>query len=247
MSKNFELLGELELATDLFSADRPKAVESTVHKASSSSSNRMNGYSEAVNLVQRVFLAKPDIAPHVVVFTSADRGAGCSWVCARTSEALADRGPGSVCVVDGNLRAPAMHGYFQLANHRGLSQALVEEKPILDYVQQTRNRKLSILPTGDVSGEPIAWDTDRLSERIAELRRRFTFVLIDSPASNLYSDVALLSSMVDGVILVIDAESTRREGALQAKDALAAANLQLLGAVLNKRRFPIPEFIYRRL
>lgn len=246
MSKNFELLSELELATDLFSADRPKAVESTVHKASSSSSNRLNGYSEAVNLVQRVFLAKPDIAPHVVVFTSADRGAGCSWVCVRTSEALADRSR-SVCVVDGNLRAPAMHGYFQLANHRGLSQALVEENPITEYVQQTRNGKLSVLPTGCLSGEPIAWDTDRLSERIAELRRSFTFVLIDSPASNLYSDVALLSSMVDGVILVIDAESTRREGALQAKDVLAAANLQLLGAVLNKRSFPIPECIYRRL
>jgi Mrp family chromosome partitioning ATPase len=247
MSKNFELLSDLELVTDLFAADGRKAVESKAHKRASSNGDRVNGYSEAVNLVQRVFLAKPDLAPQVVVFTSADRGAGSSWVCARASEALADRGPGSICVVDGNFRSPAMHDYFRLTNDRGLSQALVEEKPIPDYVQQTRNPKLSVLPTGAGTDAPVAWDSNRISERIVELRQTFTFVLIDSPASNLYSDVVLLGSMVDGAILVIDAESTRPEAALQAKDALAAANLQLLGAVLNKRSFPIPEFIYRRL
>ena len=74
----------------------------------------------------------------------------------------------------------------------------------------------------------------------------FAFVLIDSPATNLYTDVTLLSSMADGAILVIEANSTRCEAALQAKEALTAANFQLLGAALNKRTFPIPEFIYRR-
>jgi Mrp family chromosome partitioning ATPase len=71
--------------------------------------------------------------------------------------------------------------------------------------------------------------------------------LIDSPAINLYIDAAVLGGIADGAILVIDAESTRREVALQAKEALTAAKLQLLGAALNKRSFPIPEFIYRRV
>jgi Mrp family chromosome partitioning ATPase len=56
-----------------------------------------------------------------------------------------------------------------------------------------------------------------------------------------------LSSLADGAILVIGADSTRREAALQAKNALVAAKFRLLGAALNKRSFPIPEFIYRRL
>lgn len=247
MSKNFELLNELELAADLFPTDSNVAAESTVHRSASGNGKHPNTYSEAVNLVQRVFLAKPEIAPHVIVFTSAQSGAGCSWVCARASEALADRVPGSVCILDANLRSPAMHRYFRLDNHRGLTQALFETGPISDFVQKARDRKLSVVTTGAATSQATAWAADRMGERVAELRRTFAFVLIDSPATNLYTDVAVLSSMADGAILVIDADSTRREVALQSKEALAAAKLQLLGAALNKRSFPIPEFIYRRL
>jgi Mrp family chromosome partitioning ATPase len=138
-----------------------------------------------------------------------------------------------------------MHRYFRLDNHRGLTQALLETGPISDYLQEVRNRKLFVLTTGSAS-QATALASNRLGERLAELRQTFAFVLIDSPATNLYTDVALLSSMADGAILVIEADSTRREAALQAKEALAAAKFRLLGAALNKRSFPIPEFIYRR-
>ena len=70
--------------------------------------------------------------------------------------------------------------------------------------------------------------------------------MIDSPAINLYIDAAVLGGIADGAILVIDAESTRREVALQAKEALTAAKLQLLGAALNKRSFPIQMCIRDR-
>jgi len=245
MSNNFELLSQLELADDLFPAMPEVATESTVHRSASGNGKLPNSYSEALNLVQRLFLAKPEVAPHTVVFTSPQSNAGCSWVCARTSEALAGRLPGAVCIVDANLRSPAMHRYFRLDNHRGLTQALLETGPISDYLQEVRNRKLFVLTTGSAS-QATALASNRLGERLAELRQTFAFVLIDSPATNLYTDVALLSSMADGAILVIEADSTRREAALQAKEALAAAKFRLLGAALNKRSFPIPEFIYRR-
>jgi Mrp family chromosome partitioning ATPase len=84
-------------------------------------------------------------------------------------------------------------------------------------------------------------------QRLTELRQRFTYLLIDSPATNLYADVALLSPVSDGAILVLEADSTRGDAALQAKDVLLAAKFRLLGAALNKRTFHIPEFIYHRL
>ena len=93
MSNNFELLGQLGLVNDLFPAMSEVATESTIHRSASGYSKVPNSYSEALKLVQRVFLAKPEVAPHTVVFTSPHSGAGCSWVCARTSEALADRLP----------------------------------------------------------------------------------------------------------------------------------------------------------
>jgi capsular exopolysaccharide synthesis family protein len=247
MSNNFEILSQLELSHDLSPSMTDIPTESSASRSASGNGKLPNSYSEALNLVQRVFLTKPDIAPHIVVFASPESGAGCSWVCARTSEALADRQPGAVCVVDANLRSPAMHQYFRLANSRGLTQALLERAPISDYVQDVRNGRLSVLTSGSVTSQTTAWTSDHLIERIAELRQTFDFLLIDSPAMNLYTDIALLSSMADGAILVIEAYSTRREAALQAKEALLAAKFKLLGAAINKRTFPIPEFIYRNL
>ena len=247
MSNNFELLSHLELVGDLFPQTSDFAGASEAQSKRPEKGRIPNGFAEAVNLVQRVFLTAPDLVPHVVVFTSAQSGAGCSWVCARTSEALAGRLSGTVCVVDANLRAPAMHRYFRVDNFCGLTQALLQDDPILNYVQKISGRKLWVLPSGPPSAEqPAPWASDRLALRVAELRREFTFVLIDCPATNLYADVTSLSSLADGAILVLEADFTRREAALQAKNVLVAAKFRLLGAALNKRSFPIPEFIYRR-
>jgi len=139
-----------------------------------------------------------------------------------------------------------MHRYFGLDNSRGLTQALFDTGPISDYVQEVQNRNLSVLTSGPVVSQTTACASDKLAKRLTELRRTFDFLLIDTPATNLYTDVALLSSVADGAILVIEAGSARRQ-ALQAKEALVAAKLRLLGAALNKRIFPIPEFIYRSL
>jgi Mrp family chromosome partitioning ATPase len=247
MSNNYELLSQLELADRFFPRASDSPLEPRIDSKVVENGGLPSSYSEALNLVQRVYLANPDLAPNVVVFTSPQRGAGCSWVCARISETLAARLPGSVCVVDANLRSPAVHRYFRLDNRRGLTQALAETNPITDYVREVRSRKVSVLTTGSSSGQLTAWASDRLIQRLTELRQRFTFLLIDAPAMNLYADVTLLSSVTDAAILVLEADSTRREAAVQARDALVAAKFRLIGAALNKRSFPIPEFVYRRL
>lgn len=247
MSNNFELLSQLEIEERVFPATSEAASQSTNGREVTKNGKLPTRYSEAFNLVQRVFLAKPEVAPQVVVFTSPQSGTGCSWVCARASEALAERFPGAVCVVDGNLRSPAMHRYFSLDNSRGLAQALVGKEPISDYVQEVPSHKMSVLTTGALGTEMTPSLSNCLVQRLTELRQKFTFLLIDSPATNLYADVTLLSSVADGAILVLEADSTRRDAALEAKESLIAAKFRLLGAALNKRSFPIPEFIYHRL
>ena len=210
----------------MFPTASEAAAESPNKRKAVSDSNRPNTYSEALNLVQRLFLSRPEIAPRVVVFTSPQSGTGCSWVCARTAEVLAERFPEAVCVVDGNLRSPAMHRYFLVENNRGLAQALIGKEPIQDYVQRAVTQKVSILATGAPNLEMTPSLSDGIIQRLTELRQRFTYLLIDSPATNLYADVALLSPVSDGAILVLEADSTRGDAALQAKDVLLAAKFQ---------------------
>jgi Mrp family chromosome partitioning ATPase len=72
-------------------------------------------------------------------------------------------------------------------------------------------------------------------------------VLIDAPPLTRYSDAIALGQLTDGFVLVLEANSTRREAALKVSENLRAAHIQVLGAVLNKRTFPIPESLYNKL
>jgi Mrp family chromosome partitioning ATPase len=83
--------------------------------------------------------------------------------------------------------------------------------------------------------------------RLAELRQYFEYVLIDAPALSLGRDSIVLGRAAEGVILVLKANSSRREAARKAVQDLQNAGVRILGAVLNQRTFPIPQVIYDKL
>ena len=83
--------------------------------------------------------------------------------------------------------------------------------------------------------------------RVADLRHDFSYVLIDAPPLSHYADAAVFGRMADGLVMVLEANTTRRETARKAKQLLDDCGVSVLGAVLNKRMFPIPERVYRRL
>jgi receptor protein-tyrosine kinase len=83
--------------------------------------------------------------------------------------------------------------------------------------------------------------------RFAELRKEFDFVIVDAPPMTRYADAIALGKLCDGVVVVLEAGSTRRKAARSAVQTLGSSRVQVLGAVLNKRTFPIPESIYNRI
>jgi Mrp family chromosome partitioning ATPase len=70
---------------------------------------------------------------------------------------------------------------------------------------------------------------------------------MDAPPLTRYADALTLGQLSDGLVLVLEASSTRREAAIKVSENLRASHVQVLGAVLNKRTFPIPESLYRKL
>jgi Mrp family chromosome partitioning ATPase len=89
--------------------------------------------------------------------------------------------------------------------------------------------------------------SDNLKSRFAELRKEFDYVLVDAPPMSRYADAITLGQVTDGFVLVLEANATRREVALMAAENLRAAHIRILGAVLNKRTFPIPNALYKKL
>ncbi len=203
---------------------------------------------EEMKLVQRVFPRTDHSSPRAVLFSRLDEEAGHASTCARVGKILAARGEGRVCVVDANFRAPSLHEYFGAENVNGLTEATTEGGPIENFARQTLEPDLWLMPSGKAAAKllfPAMADGLRL--KMEELRNIFRYVVIHSGPLRLETSSMLLSRWADGVVLVLEANSTRRDTARRAKENLAAVGVSVLGVVLNNRTFPIPEAIYRRL
>src|SRR6266576_469643 len=203
---------------------------------------------EEIKLVQRIFPVAGQRSPQIVLFSSVESDAGCASISIRTAEILAGRGDGSVCVVDANFQLPCLHHYFGIDNSKGLAEAVLGSLPIQDFLQKQPEANLWILPCGAAGGQlRFSGVNDRLRSRMTELRGQFKYLVIHSSPLDLDSAAILLSRWTDGVVMVIEADTTRRETARRMKQDLEAANVRILGVVLNNRTFSIPEALYRRL
>ena len=245
MSKNFELLKRVA-KDDLFSlSDMPAPVTQTVHPAFPS--KKAPPDTEITKLVQRLFPHSGNgSGPKVVSFTGFIREDRSSWICARSAEALAERAEGSVCLVEANFWSPQLHIHAGANNLVGLAEALTTNGPVRSFALPLSGENLWLMPSGLV--RPGFYPSmDRYRERFAELREAFDFVLVSAPAISRETDATFIGQLADGVVLIIDANQTRRETVRHAKEQLERAQVKLLGAVLDQRTFPIPELLYRRL
>ncbi|MGC2722103.1 MAG: CpsD/CapB family tyrosine-protein kinase [Candidatus Acidiferrales bacterium] len=250
MSKNFELIqqAEINLGSTAIPAKRTFAGASTNGSAAVELNIDKVTREESQKLVQRVFLAQGSENPRVVVFAGVDHGNGCSQICAQTARILADNVQGTVCLLDANLRTPSLPDIFGVTNHHGLTDALLQEDSVKNYAKPLTPSNLWLLSCGSLpAGSSFMLTSARMKARVNELRKEFDYVLVDAPPLNDYSDALALGQISDGLVLVLEANATRRESAVRIADTLRASQIRVLGAVLNKRTFPIPEGLYSRL
>jgi capsular exopolysaccharide synthesis family protein len=247
MSRNFDLLYSVV-------AQPGVGASETISGASTGSRIRADDRSagaedEIFKLVQRTFLvADRTAAPRRVTFCGVEKGAGCSWVCARAAEALAEQTSERVCLIDANFRAPSLHAHFHFENGTGLADALSNSSLPGALARATWIPNLWLLTAGAIGAEPhVLLNPDRLGLAFASLRAEFDYVVIDTPALSVCTDAAVIGQLTDGAILVIGSNSTRRETARAAKENLVAAKVPMIGAVLNRRTYPIPRAIYDHL
>jgi Mrp family chromosome partitioning ATPase len=201
---------------------------------------------ELTKLVQRLFLAAYPSEPRMVTFTAVDRGNGCSWTCARLAEILSETPDRRVCLIDANHTSPGLSNEFHCEKPLQLSDqewSLAMIKRREDAVESN----LWLLAYRPLWNSLNSASLEGFQSRLAELSNHFRYVLIDAPPLNSSGHAALLARMADGAVIVLAANDTRRESAKKVKQLLSESGVPVLGAVLNKRVFPVPETLYRRL
>jgi Mrp family chromosome partitioning ATPase len=205
-------------------------------------------YEQLAPLVDRILQTHgPEAPTRSLLFTTIDPEPQTIPVCATTADVLAGRTTKSVCIVDGHLRSPVLDRSFGLVSARGLSDLLLDGGDArLCITKVTSN--LWLMPAGSRCIDALpCLAAEQIQQQLAQLLTLFDYVLLDTAPACLHNDAFVLGPCVDGVVLVINANATRREVAKRTAETLHAVNARLFGAVLTNRSFPIPEGIYRRL
>jgi capsular exopolysaccharide synthesis family protein len=185
---------------------------------------------------------------HTILIASAIHGEGTSTI-ARSLAALLSRDhPGKTVLVDANLRTPSQHRAFGVERGGGLTESITRGVPIGQVVRNGTSASLPLVTSGRPAGNPPAiLAAPAFRAALDDLRSRYTWVIVDGPPATVYSDASILAPLTDGVVLVIQAERTRWEVAEEARRTLHETGAQLLGGVLTRRRYHIPDALYQRL
>jgi protein-tyrosine kinase len=254
LSRNFELLQQVEREQQVEKEQKSHEAALAapaiipVNGSQARSGNSSLAREEEVKLVRRLFFSSPK-APRVVVFCGVESGDGPGCICARASEALSAQVESPVCTVDASFRNPGLSQYFGVESQVEVTDdELLNPGTLENAIQRTATSNLWLLPWGpESSNRQAVLRPDRVQSHLAEMRARFEYILVSTPPMHQSADAIALGQVSDGVVLVLEANSSRRDAAQRAKASLQAANVKLLGAVLNNRTFPIPEAIYRKL
>lgn len=182
----------------------------------------------------------------VMMVTSAGPGEGKSTTIANLAVTFsqADR---KVILVDADLRKPTAHKTFFLSNRWGLSSVIAQKCSLQESIQDTDVPNLSVLTAGPIPPNPAEiMASKRMTALIEELRGLYDIVLIDSPPLLAVTDAQIISTKSDGVVMVIDQGSVKREIAKKAIDNLHHVNARILGVVLNnvKRKASEESYYY---
>jgi len=147
--------------------------------------------------------------------------------------------------VDADLRRPAMHTHFGIAKTPGLSDLIVGKCQASQAIQITRLRGLQVLPCGYVPPNPAELLGSASMRHLVEaLRSHYDWVLIDTPPVLAMADTAVLCPLVEGVILIIAAEASRRPAVQRAIDQILGIGGKVIGVVLNRVNLERNSYYY---
>jgi tyrosine-protein kinase Etk/Wzc len=139
-----------------------------------------------------------------------------------------------VLLIDSDLRRPVLHSIFKVDRRIGLSNVLVGRASIEEAVQNTDIENLFVMPCGTLPPNPSELlASNAMTRALEEMKAMYDIVLFDSPPIIAVTDAAVLSSRLDGVILVVKAGQTDREAAFRAYTLLKNVNSRILGVLLN--------------
>lgn len=176
----------------------------------------------------------PEGAPRTVVVTSALRGEGKTVASVNLALALGEMPGTRVLLVDANMHTPSVEDYLSLPRRQGLSDLLSGRLPLDHAIRATSLPSVSLIGAGSASRNPSELlASERMKTLLATLKRRYSYVVLDTPEATTTSDASLLGAISDGVVLVVRQNTTPRQYVEQAYNMLESLGANVLGTLLT--------------
>jgi capsular exopolysaccharide synthesis family protein len=182
-----------------------------------------------------------------IIVTSSDAGEGKTVTVLNLAVTLAERVERTSIVVDCDMRKGRVASYLKLSKVPGMSDVIRGNASIDAVVQPTAYSNLWVIPSGEARQHEVGNLVGRpeVEEIAAELRRRYDYVLYDTPPINRAADAGMLGQATDGALMVVRMNKTHRESVDRAIRLLHAATVPVVGLVLTHQKFYIPNYLYR--
>jgi len=139
-----------------------------------------------------------------------------------------------VLIVDCDLRKPTVHKKFSISNEKGLSNYLIGEVELDDVIVKY-SENLYLLTSGTIPPNPAEMlSSKKMKEFLDLMKEKFDTVIIDSPPVLAVTDAQILSTEVEGVLLVAASGQTEKEALIRAKELLLKVKANILGVILTR-------------
>ncbi|MBY0203009.1 CpsD/CapB family tyrosine-protein kinase [Paenibacillus polysaccharolyticus] len=173
-----------------------------------------------------------------IMIASASSGEGKTTTIGNLAVTYAQEGK-KVLVMDTDLRKPAVHLMFNVPNHVGLTSVLSSQYKVTEVLRETGVEGLHVLSSGPIPPNPSEMIGSRKMTALLEgLKEEYDVILFDTPPVLTVTDALIISSLCDGVILVVNAGKVKKDLVKKAKAHLEHVNARILGAVLNNVQVP---------
>lgn len=183
--------------------------------------------------------------PRTILVTSSQPSEGKTTTAINTAFMLAQTGA-EVLIIDCDLRRPRLHAHFEVPNAKGLTNWLSGETDLSALVQSyDRQPNLKLLTSGPVPPNPAELlGSDEMRRLLGILSEQYAHIIIDSPPAISFTDASILSTMVDGVVLVVHGGKSSRAVVRRAKQQLLDVGAHIFGVVLNNVKLETQDYYY---
>src|SRR5262249_1227378 len=173
-------------------------------------------------------------SPRTILVTSGSPFEGKTTTALNLAVTFAQGGE-KVLLIDCDLRRPRLHTHFNLSNADGLTNFLSGEKDFDQLIEaQATIPNLNVIPAGPTPANPAdCLGSTRMRVMLGLLAKLFDHVIIDSPPASSLADASVVSTVVDGVVLVVHSERSSRHVVRRVKERLETMGASVCGVVLN--------------